>query len=98
MYWNGRRINETDQAMIENETDQAMIEVGYKCRDCGYPIVFALCNDPFSQFKDAAKYDYWHYCSNKMCKNHDGHGFFSCKEYPEFVTTTTLWKDIHCGL
>jgi hypothetical protein len=35
---------------------------GY-CKDCGYPIVVTQTgNDDF---------DYWWYCSNKLCKNHE---------------------------
>jgi len=45
------------------------------CKDCGWPIVDACCNDEFRNFKDAGTYDYWAYCSNKGCENHDGEGY-----------------------
>lgn len=46
------------------------------CVSCNWPIVFACCNDSFREFKDAAEWDWWVYCSNKGCKNHDGEGIF----------------------
>ena len=44
------------------------------CTDCGWPVVWACCNGEFMNFKDAANHDWWYYCSNKGCKNHDGEG------------------------
>lgn len=58
---------------------------GNVCKDCGYPIVDVLCNHPFSEYSDAKNFDYWVYCSNKSCKNHDGAGYYSCSDFPEFV-------------
>jgi len=46
----------------------------YKCRDCNWPIIAACCNDDFVKFKDAGDWDWWHYCSNKGCINHEGEG------------------------
>lgn len=47
-----------------------------KCKDCGSPIIHACCNGIFINFKDADKWDWWQYCSNKGCINHDGEGVF----------------------
>lgn len=53
------------------------------CKDCGWPVVHACCNDEFTTFKDAANWDWWTYCSNKGCKNHDGEGIFQAE--PEWI-------------
>lgn len=45
---------------------------GVKCRDCGWPVIDACCN---FNFKDSLQWDWWKYCSNKECKNHDGEGY-----------------------
>jgi hypothetical protein len=46
------------------------------CQDCGWPVICACCNDEFLNYKNASEYDWWMYCSNKGCKNHDGEGVF----------------------
>lgn len=46
------------------------------CSDCGWPIIDVCCNDEFVKHKDAIEWDWWQYCSNKGCKNHDGEGVF----------------------
>jgi len=46
------------------------------CKDCGWPVIHACCNDEFRNFKDAYQWDWWYYCSNKGCQNHDGEGVF----------------------
>jgi len=55
------------------------------CKDCGWPVIDACCNDEFAKFKDAAKWDWWQYCSNKGCKNHDGEGVF--QNTPDWVAS-----------
>lgn len=55
------------------------------CADCGWPIVDACCNDQFKEFKDAAEHDWWYYCTNKGCKNHDGEGAGGVFERPSWV-------------
>ncbi len=55
------------------------------CKDCGWPIVDAVCNDEFMNFKDAKEWDWWYYCSNKGCKNHEGEGIF--QNIPEWCET-----------
>ena len=54
-----------------------------KCKDCGWPVVFACCNYPFTKFEDSGLYDWWVYCSNKGCKNHHGEGIF--QDTPEWM-------------
>ncbi len=46
------------------------------CKDCGWPVVDSVCTDEFEDFKDATEWDWWYYCSNKGCENHDGEGVF----------------------
>lgn len=64
--------------------NQATIS-NHVCKDCGYPVIDVLCNLPFSEYSNAKNFDYWSYCSNKSCKNHDGAGYYSCSELPEFL-------------
>lgn len=49
-----------------------------ECADCGWPVIDAVCrgDEKFSDYKDAVDWDWWYYCSNKGCKNHDGEGVF----------------------
>ena len=61
----------------------ASILENYVCKDCGWPIVDVCCNGSFREFKDAKKSDWWYYCSNKSCKNHDGQGVF--QDEPEWI-------------
>lgn len=44
------------------------------CKDCGWPVVDACCN--WGTCPDGQQWDWWQYCSNKMCKNHKGEGIF----------------------
>ena len=56
--------------------DTVTIKKNAYCGDCGWPIIFVCCNGPFQDFKDASEWDWWLYCSNKVCENHDGEGVF----------------------
>lgn len=53
------------------------------CRNCGWPIISVCCNGSFQNFKDAKNWDWWAYCSNKGCKNHDGEGV--SQDDPEWI-------------
>jgi len=57
------------------EYETASLPSDMYCKNCGWPIVSACCNDEFRNFKDAGTQDYWAYCSNKGCVNHDGEGW-----------------------
>jgi hypothetical protein len=61
----------------------ASICEGYHCKDCGWPVIDACCNDRFTEYKDAAQWDWWMYCSNKGCKNHVGEGVFQI--WPDWI-------------
>lgn len=58
------------------EKANAKILENKKCKDCGWPIIDACCNDSFQNYKDASEWDWWQYCSNKGCVNHEGEGVF----------------------
>jgi hypothetical protein len=52
------------------------------CRDCGWPIVDAICGNSEVGWGDGT-WDYWAYCSNKTCEHHDGKGYE--QEDPEWL-------------
>lgn len=62
---------------------EAVITGRIYCEKCGYPVVDITTNAPFLYFKDANKWDWWYYCSNKMCEHHDGEGYFQNR--PDWV-------------
>lgn len=43
------------------------------CKECGWPVIDACCNWDYEKSKG---WDWWVYCSNKSCKNHEGEGSF----------------------
>ena len=64
--------------MDKADYDTASILDGVHCKDCGWPIIDVCCNDNFLdgvEDKDTC-WDWWYYCSNKGCKNHEGEGVF----------------------
>lgn len=61
----------------------ASIRHGYHCAVCDWPIIDACCNDSFNDFKDASEWDWWLYCSNKGCVNHEGEGVW--QQWPSWV-------------
>ena len=62
--------------MNKVDFDTINIIKGVHCKDCGWPIIDACCNGSFTDHKDAKEWDWWNYCSNKGCKNHEGEGIF----------------------
>jgi hypothetical protein len=56
------------------------------CKDCGWPVIHACCNDEMKKFEC----DYWGYCSNKGCKNHEGEEWDQFD--PEFSYRSTAEK------
>jgi len=63
----------SDRCIVRNNST---ISIRHECKDCGWPVITACCNEPFTKFKDSIEWDWWRYCSNKGCKNHDGEGVF----------------------
>jgi hypothetical protein len=61
-------------------SDTAAMLIGFKCRECGWPVVDACCNSSPAPWDG---WDWWYYCSNKGCRNHVGEGVF--QETPEWV-------------
>ena len=43
------------------------------CSNCGWPLISACCNDQMQLVHP--NYDYWVYCSNQGCQNHEGEAF-----------------------
>lgn len=62
---------------MKKQDSSASISPIYYCKNCEWPVVFACCNNEFRNYKDAGKFDWWLYCSNKGCENHDGEGTYS---------------------
>lgn len=60
----------------ENESS-SMLEDRY-CKDCGWPVVHTCVNNEMCDFvyKKGEIWDWWLYCSNKGCVNHEGEGVF----------------------
>lgn len=76
--------------MKPKDTDEsANIIPNAYCKTCGWPIVYACCNDEFQKFEDAREHDYWAYCTNKGCKNHHGEGY--AQAFPDWI----LYKKIN---
>lgn len=68
----------------KKDSTASIVEHSY-CADCGWPLIHACCNDEFDDFanKKGECADYWLYCSNKGCKNHEGEGFL--QKWPEWA-------------
>lgn len=49
-----------------------------RCTECGWPAVDLLVNDALALAVDKPYrgQDYWIYCSNPLCVNHVGEGYF----------------------
>ena len=69
--------------MKKAEYSTITIMEGVHCRDCGWPIIDVCCNGSFAMFKDANRWDWWEYCSNKTCKHHEGQGID--QDRPEWI-------------
>ena len=59
--------------MVASIENTAKIKEGYCCKDCGWPIIFACCNDEMHTLHP--REDWWMYCTNQGCKNHAGEAF-----------------------
>jgi hypothetical protein len=67
------------------EMTECMGVVG-KCTDCENPVLEYLCNQSLLEVRPESKnLDYWISCSNILCKNNYGDGYFSCMCFPEWV-------------
>lgn len=69
-------------------TQNATILEGRKCFNCSWPIVSTLNNDDMGKITPYAHDDYWYYCSNKTCKNHEGKGFSLGYGAPDFAVSS----------
>lgn len=46
------------------------------CKACKWPVVSILCNDNCATTEPYSDWDWWVYCSNPVCINHNGEGKF----------------------
>lgn len=64
---------------IKRPPDNILSTHKHYCKECSWPVVVCLVNDDFGAFVQSQKtgvWDYWAYCSNKGCSNHNGEGFY----------------------
>lgn len=66
----------------KSTSSTARIEEGAYCKDCGWPIVFACCNDEMAELHNYE--DWWMYCANQGCRNHIGEAF-NQGDWPSFL-------------
>ena len=64
-------------------TNSGIVE-GKECKDCGYAIIYVCCNAALATTKPYSDYEWWHYCSNKTCHNHNGVGVSQDEPQPDF--------------
>ena len=69
--------------MEVKNTNTIAIDYKLQCEECGWPIVVTCCDDNFKIRKVKIRWDWWYYCSNKGCKNHEGQGAF--QNLPEWI-------------
>lgn len=61
--------------------------VDLACNSCGWSVITVCCNDEMAATEPYKQCDYWAYCSNKACKNHEG------EEFGEFGSNQPFYKD-----
>lgn len=73
-----------------NVKDNTISHLG-TCKCCGWPVIFACCNDGFAKnLEDNGCFDcsdWWVYCTNKGCNYHDGEDAGQNTKY-------YLWVDV----
>lgn len=57
---------------IDPRTETVRICDHIHCKNCGWPIIHVCCNWDTNLFPVSEGSDWWGYCSNKTCKNHEG--------------------------
>lgn len=57
---------------VAKPNNTASITEDMFCKDCGWPVIHACCNDAMATTEPFKDNDWWGYCSNKGCKNHEG--------------------------
>jgi len=45
---------------------------GHICKNCGWPVIYALCKDEMATLAPYSSVARWVYCSNKACESHAG--------------------------
>jgi hypothetical protein len=67
--------------------NSASIDYRLFCADCQWPVIDCCTNwdwDKIKPLPEGAPSDWFYYCSNKACKNHQGEGVF--QDRPDWVT------------
>lgn len=64
----------------------ASIAHGLFCKACGWPVIHVCCNDEMGA-PPWGNGDWWGYCANKGCKNHEGAAWD--QSTPDFA----FWED-----
>lgn len=77
------------------EYDSASIDKRKFCSDCGWPVVHVCCNGDFLDDISTEKWDWWVYCSNKSCHNHEGNGVF--QDTPAWVSQVPQTNTLQTG-
>lgn len=55
----------------------------HHCGDCGWPVLHVCTNAAMGEVEPYKGWDWWNYCTNKACKNHEGEGVF--QHSPDWV-------------
>lgn len=57
----------------DRKFDTVELTEGVYCKSCGWPVIDMCCNIDAEPY---CNWDWWKYCSNPICKNHIGEGYF----------------------
>lgn len=80
--FNEQKYSSGEILMTPKLKNTASIEQNKYCKDCGWPIIFACCNDEMGVLHPDE--DWWMYCSNQGCKNHAG-APYGQSDIPKFL-------------
>lgn len=74
-------MNQNMKQKPHTQTAWIYHEEKHYCKDCGWPVIMACCNDETGAL--FPNDDWIIYCANKGCQNHKGAGVF--QDLPSFV-------------
>lgn len=69
---------------------------GHICKSCGWPVIYALCNDGMGRVPPYSENDWWAYCSNKTCEKHPGEPH-NLGDVPSFIHVQVITFPDHRG-
>ena len=79
-------VDMQDNAVPRPSSQTARMREEAHCLSCGWPVVFAFCNDGMARTAPYSGWDNWIYCSNKTCRPHAGEGIFH--NMPDWIKTS----------